>query len=302
MLSFKHEVFLEVARLKSFTKAGQTLFISQPAVSKNIRQLESEYKASLFERNGNTIELTVPGKMLFDSLQRAKAIEQQLNYDISTYADEYKAKGELRLGASTTVALYIIPPVLSAFHSKHPGVSISLFNRNSESVLQALLDHQIDLGIMEGKHKIGNVKSQPFLTDEVVAVCSARSPFAHGARLSIKELKDVPVALRERGSGTLAALKSVLHQHQMKLSDLKVSVRLGGTEALKNFIVADVCVGFLPMRSVARELETGQLVRVYIESIAISRQFFFVQRHGEGDADGLSNAFIRFAKAHFNLK
>jgi DNA-binding transcriptional LysR family regulator len=302
MLSFKHEVFLEVARLKSFTKAGQTLFISQPAVSKSIRQLEAEYKASLFERNGNTIALTVPGQMLFESLQKAKAIEKQLNYDISTYADEYKAKGELRLGASTTVALYIIPPVLSAFHFKHLGVSISLFNRNSESVLQALLDNQIDVGIMEGRNKIASVKSQPFLTDDVVAVCSARSPYAKGARLSIKELKNLPVALRERGSGTLAALRSALQQHQMKLSDLHVSVRLGGTEALKNFIVADICIGFLPMRSVARELETGDLVRVYIDGLSISRQFYFIQRHGEGETDGLSNAFVRYAKAHFNLK
>src|SRR5690242_734509 len=127
MLSFKHEVFFEVARLKSFTKASQSLYISQPAISKNIKQLEHEYKSSLFESRGNTITLTSIGEMLYGALMKAKEIEKQLQYDVSTQGDQYMAKGELKLGASTTVALYIIHPVLSGFHLKHPNVSISLF-------------------------------------------------------------------------------------------------------------------------------------------------------------------------------
>ena len=301
MLSFKHEVFFEVARLKSFTKASQSMYISQPAISKNIKQLEHEYKTSLFERRGNTITLTAVGEMLFNALMRAKEIEKQLQYDVSTLGDQYMAKGELKLGASTTVALYIIPPVLSGFHVKHPNVSISLFNRNSESVLNALLDHDIDLGIMEGKHKLSQVKSQHFLTDEVVPVCSAKSPLAKRPTYHVNDLKSLPVALRERGSGTLAALKYALGTHGIKLSDLQVSVRLGGTEALKNFILVDDCIGFLPMRSVAKEIESGALVRLYIGGLAITRQFYFIQRHGD-ERNGLSNAFMRFARTHFNLK
>jgi len=301
MLSFKHEVFFEVARLKSFTKASQSLYISQPAISKNIKQLEHEYKSSLFERRGNTISLTPIGEMLFGALIKAKEIEKQLQYDVSTHGDQYMAKGELKLGASTTVALYIIPPVLSGFHAKHPNVSISLFNRNSESVLNALLDHDIDLGIMEGKHKLSQVKSQHFLTDEVVPVCSAKSPLAKRQTYHVNDLKTLPVALRERGSGTLAALKYALGTHGLKLSDLQVSVRLGGTEALKNFILVDDCIGFLPMKSVAKEIETGSLIRLFIEGLTVTRQFYFIQRHGD-ERNGLSNAFIRFARTHFNLK
>lgn len=301
MLSFKHEVFFEVARLKSFTKASQSLYISQPAISKNIKQLEHEYKSSLFERRGNTIALTPIGEMLFGALMRAKEIEKQLQYDVSTHGDQYMAKGELKLGASTTVALYIIPPVLSGFHQKHPNVSISLFNRNSESVLNALLDHDIDLGIMEGKHKLSQVKSQHFLTDEVIPVCSSRSPLARRSTYQVTDLKTLPVALRERGSGTLAALKYALTSHGLKLSDLQVKVRLGGTEALKNFILVDECIGFLPMRSVAKEIEAGSLVRLFIEGLTVTRQFYFIQRHGD-ERNGLSNAFVRFARTHFNLK
>jgi len=301
MLSFKHEVFFEVARLKSFTKAGQALFISQPAISRNIKQLEDEYKSSLFERKGSSISLTEAGQMLYDALLKARAIEKQLQYDISTQRDQYEAKGELKLGASTTVALYIIPPILSGFHQKHPHVSISLLNRNSESVLQALLDHEIDLGIMEGRNKLPMVKSQHFLTDEVIPVCSPKNPLSKKQKLTLKEVTAHPIALRERGSGTLAALKHALNTHRIKLSDLRVSVRLGGTEALKNFIIADECIGFLPMRSVVRELSNGELVRLQIDKLSIIRQFYFIQRHGD-ESNGLCNAFIKFSKAYYNIK
>lgn len=301
MLSFKHEVFLEVAQLNSFTKASQSLYISQPAISKHIKTLEEDYKTSLFERNGNTIALTHAGQILLEALLKAKRIERQLEFEISTHSDQYSAKGELKLGASTTVALYIIPAILSAFHQRHPNVKISLLNRNSESILKALLEHDIDLGIMEGKNKLSIVNSQLFLTDEVIPVCSATSYLARKPRMKTEDFRRQPIALRERGSGTLAALKYALTTIGIKLSDLNVSVRLSGTEALKNFILADQCIGFLPMRSVAKELATGSLVRLYIEGLSITRQFYFIQRHGDKN-DGLSNAFFRFAKTHYNLK
>jgi len=301
MLSFKHEVFQEVATLKSFTKASQALFISQPSISKHIRQLEEQYKVSLFDRKGNTIELTREGNILYQAVLKARAIEKQLEFDISTSQNHHAAKGELKLGASTTVALYIIPPVLSSFHQKYPAVSITLVNRNSENVLKALLDHEIDIGIVEGRIKLSNVRSKLFMTDEVVPVCSAWSAIAKKQKLSVRELVALPVALRERGSGTLAALKYALGTHGVKLSDLRVNVRLSGTEALKNFILADQCIGFLPMKSVAKELTQGTLVRLFVEKLSITRQFYFVQRQGS-DSQGLGHTFMNFAMRHYNIK
>jgi DNA-binding transcriptional LysR family regulator len=302
MLSFNHEVFLEVARQLSFTKASETLFISQPAVSKHVQQLEKHYLAGLFERKGNSVLLTPAGKILFEFLTKAKAIEKQLDYELSTLRDPvHNTKGELKIGASTTVALYIIPPVLSGFRQKHPDVHMSLFNRNSESVLQALLDHNIDLAIVEGKNKMGSVNSQLFLTDEVIPVCSSKSPLAKKIRFSLSELTQIPLALRERGSGTLAVLKQALSSHKIKISDLKISMRLGGTEALKNFVIADDSMGFLPKCTVSRELASGELMRLYIDSLTVIRQFYFVQRSGEENR-GLNEAFIKFARNYYNLK
>ena len=301
MLSFKHEVFLEVARQLSLTKASQVLFISQPAISKHIKQLEAQYKTSLFERKGSSITLTNSGQVLLDFLTKARALEKQMEFELNNHHDKFRVKGELKLGASTTIALYIIPPVLSGFRQKYPEVKMSLLNRNTENVLKALLEHEIDLGIVEGRGKLSMVNSQLFLTDEVVPVCSRNSPLCKKIKLSIADLKNTPIAVREQGSGTLSVVKHALTNHGVRFSELNISMRLGGTEALKNFVLADESIGFLSMKAVQKEIASGELVRLYVEGLTIIRQFYFIQRHGD-ENDGLNNAFIKFAKSHYNIK
>ena len=295
MLSTRHEIFIEVATHLSFSKAGEVLFISQPAISKHIKTLEAFYKTTLFERNGNAIQLTKGGHLLFTRLKEAKKIQNQLEFELSILKDHLKAKGQLKLGASTTVALYIIPKILSAFHQKYPEVKISLLNRNTDTINKALIDQDIDIGIVEGKKKNSAILYQPFITDEVVAVCSAKSPIAKKRILTIPEIQQYPIVLREQGSGTLAALKYNLEKHGIKLSGLKVNVRLAGTEALKNFLREDNCLGFLPKGSVIKELEDGDLVAIKIEKFQIIRDFFFIQRQG-ADSNELNKTFIRFCK------
>jgi DNA-binding transcriptional LysR family regulator len=187
---------------------------------------------------------------------------------------------------------------LSEFHQKYPDIKISLLNRNTDTIVQALLNNDIDVGIVEGNKKINAINYQPFMTDEVIAVCSAKSPIAKKGSISIPDLKNLPIALREQGSGTLSALKSSLQKNGVKLSELNVGIRLAGTEALKNFLKEDNCLGFLPRRSLLKELRDGELVAVKIEHLHIVRDFYFIQRQGAAD-DGISKAFIKFAKMHY---
>jgi DNA-binding transcriptional LysR family regulator len=301
MLSFKHKVFLEVTQQLSFTKASEAMFISQPAVSKHIQNLEEYYKCRLFERNGRVVSLTEAGKILYNHLLTARSLAREIEFDIGSLNDKRHLEGELKLGASTTVALYVLPPVLSAFGKQNPGVSMSLLNRNSENILKALLNNEIDLGIIEGKDKMSKVSSQLFLNDEVVPVCSARSYLTKQTTYPVAALKEIPLALRELGSGTLASLKAALKKNGIELNDLKITIRLGGTEALKNFILADDCLGFLPMKSIVKELNNGELKRLFIDGLNITRNFYFVQRYGDENS-GVNDAFIRFAKNHYNVK
>ena len=299
MLSVRHQVFIEVANQLSFSKAAEILFISQPAISKHIKALEGYYKTTLFERSANAIRLTEAGKILQQHLLEASALQQKLEFKISTINNQLKAKGQLKLGASTTVALYIIPKVLSAFHQQYPDVRISLLNRNTDTIVSALLNHDIDVGIVEGQTKINTLMYEPFMTDEVVPVCSAKSAIAQKGSLTIRELKTVPIALREQGSGTLSAIRFHLQKQGVKMSDLNVGVRLAGTEALKNFLREDYCLGFLPKKAVTKELASGELTAIKIKGLNITRSFYFIMRRGS-ENEGLNKTFIRFAKISYN--
>ncbi len=204
----------------------------------------------------------------------------------------------MMVGASTTISLYVLPPVLSAYLQQHPNTQLTLRNRNSENILRALLDHEIDLGIIEGINKVSTVSYTPLLTDAVVGVCSARNPLGQ-RELGAADLRTVPLALREAGSGTLAVLEAALARHQLRLPDLPVRVRLGGTEALKNFVRVDnSCLAFLPRQAVVKELLTGELVEVRIADLSMSREFHFIQRKGTENNEPYKD-FIRFTRRHY---
>jgi DNA-binding transcriptional LysR family regulator len=299
MLSFGHEVFFEVAKNLSFSKAAEVLYISQPAITKHIQSLEKLYKLSLFERKGQTVTLTAEGKILLEYVVQARELQRQLEFDITQQKNIQLAKGSLTLGTSTTISLYVIPPVFSAFHQQYPNIDLKLVNSNSEKILKALLDHEIDLAITEGKNNLTSVKYQFFLTDEVIPVCSAKSNLVKKKTIAVEELKNIPVALRERGSGTLTAVTEALQKCKLSIADIKHKIVLGGTEALKNFLLDDTCLGFLPLRSVARQLKSGELVRLNIPGLQINRAFYFVQRRGSG-ADRINHLFIKLATYHYN--
>ena len=298
MLSHQHEIFLEVARLLSFTKAAQNLFISQSAISKQIKSLEEHYKTGLFERQGNSILLTPAGGLLYQKLLIAKQLQQELDQEMQSVSEQFSPRIRMVIGSSTTISLYVLPPVLSAYLERHPAVELTLKNRNSENILKALLEHEIDLGVVEGINKVSNVTYTPFLTDEVIAVCSPKSPLKH-KQLTPQDLLSIPVALREQGSGTLAVLEEALAQKNIALRNLLIKVRLGGTEALKNFVRVDTCLSFLPRQAVTKELQSGELLKVDLAGLTIKRTFNFIQRRGTENNHPYKD-FIGFTKRQYS--
>jgi DNA-binding transcriptional LysR family regulator len=300
MLSHPHEVFLEVAQRLSFTKASQALFISQSAVSKQVKALEEHYKTGLFERLGSSIQLTPAGLKLYQKLLQAKQLQQELHQEMSELSTEYAPSMHLLIGASTTISLYVLPPVVSAYLRRHPNRQLSLKNRNSDNILHALLDHEIELGIIEGIHKVSNVTYTPLLTDDVVAVCGANNPLEKRT-LEVHDLLTTPLALREDGSGTLAVLEEALGRHRIKLAALPVRVRMGGTEALKNFVRVDSCLAFLPRQAVIKELASGEFSEVKIKNFSLKREFNFIQRKGT-ENNAPYKDFLLFTKRYYSGK
>ncbi|ARS35362.1 LysR family transcriptional regulator [Pontibacter actiniarum] len=299
MLSQRHEIFFEVARLLSFTKASQALFISQSAISKHVKALEEYYKVGLFNRHGNHVSLTPAGTLLYRKLLLARQLQHELYEELKSVSTDFSPQVRMVIGSSTTISLYILPPVLSAYLAQNPNVQITLKNRNSENILKALVDHEIDLGIIEGINKVSNVTYTPFMKDEVIPVCSAGNPLRH-QQLHQQDLYNIPLALREYGSGTLAVLEEALLQKGIRLNDIPVKIRLGGTEALKNFVRADnTCLSFLPRPAVLKELVSGELVELQVKDLQVGRTFYFIQRKGS-ENDLLFKNFMRFTKMHYS--
>jgi DNA-binding transcriptional LysR family regulator len=299
MLSSRHLVFMEVARQLSFTKASQTLFLSQSAISKHIKSLEYFYKTGLFERHGNSISLTKAGQTLYVKLQEAGQLQEELHQELQLINEDFLPPTKLAIGASTTITLYVLPPVLSAYLRQHPTIQLSVLNRNSDIIQNALLEHEIDVGIVEGHAQINTLTYTPFMTDDVLAVCSARSPLRERT-LSVDDLPNIALAIRENGSGTLAVVEEELKKKGLSLASLQILIRLGGTEALKNFVLADVCLAFLPRRAILKELAAGELVEVPVNGLTLQRTFYFIQRKGTENSR-LVNTFIQFTRRHYSV-
>lgn len=295
MSDFRLKVFQAVAKNLSFTKASQELFVSQPAITKHVQELEAAYRTRLFDRQGSRISLTESGKLLLEHCERILEEYKRLEYEMHLLHNEYT--GELRLGASTTIAQYVLPAMLGGFIGKFPKVSLSLMNGNSREIEAALQEHRIDLGLVEGVFRLPNLKYTTFLEDELVAVIRTNSKLDVGEEITSEELSGLPLVLRERGSGTLDVFERSLLRHNIKLSSLKVLMYLGSTESIKLFLEHTDCLGIVSVRSISRELYAGLLRVVEIKDMPMSREFCFAQPQGQ--ESGLAQVFMQFAM-HYN--
>lgn len=293
MSDFRLKVFQSVARHLSFTKASQELFVSQPAITKHIHELEAAYGSPLFERKGSRISLTDAGRLLLKHCEQILDEYNKLEFDMNLLHDDFV--GELRLGASTTIAQYVLPPVLARFIKRYPHVKISLLNGNSREVEKALQEHRIDLGLVEGVSRLPNLKYTTFLQDELVAVVPSNSKLAKQEEIKPKQLLQIPMVLREYGSGTLDVIEQSLSKYHIRLSDLHILMYLGSTESIKLFLLNADCMGIVSIRSIQEELKAGKLQVIEIEGMRMMRELDFVQLQGaEG---GLARLFMQFAQS-----
>lgn len=290
-MDFRLHVFYTVAKRQSFTKAAAELFITQPAVTKHIRELEDAYKMKFFDRKGNKIILTPAGELLLSHSERIFKIYREIDFELSTLINQ--RKGELRLGCSTTLSQYVLPPLLASFHQKFRDLKLHLLNGNTDQIEKLLLTNEIDLGITEGRSKNPEIKYTEWLKDELVLVCNSKNPLVKKGILSAEELKELSFVFRERGSGTLQVIEHALKPLNIKLSQLQVEMQLGSTEGIKTYLQHSNCVAFLSIHAVTKELQNNQLYVVDVENLTMSRWFYMISLQGR--EDGLSELFRRYA-------
>jgi DNA-binding transcriptional LysR family regulator len=297
MSDFRLRVFAAVAQHLSFTKAAQELFISQPAVTKHIRELEAQYAQRLLERRGNRVALTEAGRLLQAHADTVAAAQQLLQEQLQALQDPATAAGRLRLGSSTTLSQYVLPGLLPAFQRRYPQVELTLRNANSELIADALLRGDLDLGFVEGRSRSLDLHYDLLLPDELVAVRCATPTGPPATLLPLAEALAYPLVLRERGSGTLEVLEFALRELKVKLSNLTVACYLDNTEGIKSYLeAAPEALGFISRRALTRELAAGLLEIVPIEGLYLPRQLEAVWVQGQ-QLTRPAQRFLSFAQS-----
>ena len=298
MLDFRLSVFYTVAKRLSFTKAAAELFVTQPAVTKHVQELENQFGTALFDRRGNQVSLTTAGSLLLRHAETIMATYRQLEFDMNALKGE--PGGTLRLGASSTVAQYVIPPVLARYHEQSADVSISLLSGNTEQIEQALLNNDIDLGLVEGRTHHSDIRYTSFVKDELVLICRPDHPLAGRDEITLNELRTVPIVLRERGSGSLEVVEHALRKAGLRLTDLTVEMQLGSTESIKSYLSSSRCMAFISVFAVQNELRVGTLNVLDVQGLSIQRDFYSIQL--QGVSEGLADTFMRFARQHYKRR
>ncbi|WP_353164407.1 LysR family transcriptional regulator [Empedobacter brevis] len=297
MFDFRLKVFDTVARRLNFTKAANELNITQPAVTKHIKEIELNLNIKLFERNGTKIKLTQAGEILLKYTEEIFSIYQKMEFEIGQLQE--KQKGHLRLGASTTIAQYVLPPILAEFRKRFPEIQLNLVIHNSEKIEDLLTNNKIDVGLIEAQIKNRTFHYFPFMKDEIVLVARQNHPLSTKNHLKTDDLLQIPFVLRESGSGTLETIDLALKAKNIKLNELKTEIRLGSTESIKSYLLHSDTLAFLSVQSILQELKSHTLTIIDVKNMDIPRYFNFIIQ--EGEQSKLVSLFIDFCN-RYNLK
>ena len=292
MFDYRLKVFYTVANRLSFTKAANELNISQPAVTKHIKEIENQLNTKLFDRKGTTIQITESGKILFVYAEKSRQLYRDLEFAISQLNKQ--EKGKLKIGASTTIAQYILPEILAKFNSYYKDISIELITHNSEDIAKLLKNGQIDLGIVENESKSSYFDYQIFKPDEIVLVCKSNHPLVN-KNFKLKDFYDIDLIVREQGSGTQEFIQNQLKKNGVDLQQLKIIMQLGSSESLKNYLLHSDSMAFLSINTIVQELKNSQLNVIDIKDFSIERDFNFITLKGEqSDLIDLFRKFINY--------
>ncbi|QBQ41241.1 LysR family transcriptional regulator [Sphingobacterium psychroaquaticum] len=291
-INFRIKVFYVVAKELSFTRAARELFISQPAVSKHIQELETSIGQALFLRKGKGLVLTEAGHTLLDS---AKVIMKEYalaDYRLGLLRDQ--VVGQLIVGASTTLAQYIMPKLIAGFVKEYPDVRIKLFNGNTADVDRWLNDKRIGIGFVEGLPEDSSLKYSKLWGDSLVPVARPDHPIFKDATIKLDDLRRQEFIFREQGSGTNDIVFQRFKQFGIEIKELLNRVQMSSSESIKRYVELSDCIGIMSIHAVKDELERKDLRLVEVEGFSIHRHLYMVHLHGE--VSGLPKLFMRYVE------
>ena len=290
MLSDSMRVFITVADKKNFSKAAKALSLTQPAVSFQIQTLEQYYQTMLFDRVNRHVKLTAAGELLLDYAVHMNNLQAELERNMQQLTGH--VKGELLIGASTTIGEYILPYVVGSFKQDYPDVNVTIQIMNTKDIANAVRNKTFDLGIIEGPlddletacicnttEHIPFIEAKKFLEDELVLAIPANHPLAQKSSISLEELKELPYITREPGSGSRLIFEQALIDADFDIEELNIVMELGSTTSIKSAIMGGLGVSTISKWAVQDLVKAGKVSVLNIEGLTLRRNFNIILNH-----------------------
>lgn len=286
------EVFCQVAEQRSFSKAANAVFLSQPTVSEHMAALERTVGNRLFDRVRGAVSLTRAGQVFYDHAKRMLAMQREAVRAL----DELKGavRGQLDLGGSTIPGTYVLPGLIRSFRDTHPDVKVTIRCGDSSEIIEMVVAGKIELGIVGSRVKRRGVRSEEIAKDELVVICPPGHPWAKRRQVEPAELAKEPFVTREQGSGTRETMERQLAE--AGVGPLQVSVEVGSTEEVKESVKAGLGISIVSRRAIGTELGAGALAAARLKGLDLSRSLNLVVSD-ERTLSGICKAFLEHVES-----
>jgi LysR family transcriptional regulator, transcriptional activator of the cysJI operon len=277
LIDVRLNTFMTVAKIKSFTRAGEILNLTQPAVSQHIKHLEEYYCVSLFKKQGKDMDMTEEGRILYEYAQKIEILHRDLEGILRNRSGIHRI---YNVGASMTIGGYVLPPILALYKKAYKNTDIILQVNNTEEIIDKLLNRKIDFALVEGNFDKNKFFYKRFKTDKMVLAVSSLHDFAQRVEVSINEVIKGPLILREKGSGTREVFEDALNKLGFDVQEFKPYMEIGSISAIKSLVEENLGYTVISGETIKKELRTGAIKAVPIKEIEFEREFNFVYIEG----------------------
>lgn len=292
-------IFTKVADLKSFSKAGKAIHLSQPTISSHIKDLEDHLGCRLIDRMGKEAELTKAGELLYSYAKRLIDLKNETEAAMAEF--QGAVKGNIRIGGSTIPGSYILPEYIGQFIQKYPGTKISLIISSTDEILSHILSGDIELAIVGAGASDRKIWQEKIIEDELCLVISNDHRWSDRKSVAAEELIQEPFIAREPGSGTMRSFFEHMESLGIYRENLDIIAEMGSTEAVKEAVKNGLGISIISRLAATPEIKAGTLKTIEIEGIKLSRSFYLTG-HAERTRSPLCRAFVDFVEGRSGLK
>ena len=282
-------ILCKVIELKSFSKAGNVVHLSQPTVSSHIKDLETHFECQLIDRLSKEAIPTKAGELLYGYARKMLALKEEMETALAEF--QGRVRGRLVVGGSTIPGVYILPRMVGAFVEAYPDVTTAIRIADTEGIIGDVASGLLEIGIVGAKTGLKQIHQEPVVEDELCLIVPADHPWANVGKITLDMLQETPFIVREAGSGTLASIEKSLERISSGINQLNVVAEMGSTAAVIQGIKGRIGVSILSRLAVAEELAAGTLKTVTVKGLSLKRHLYLTC-HRQKTLSPLSKTFI----------